>query len=46
MIRPLEDLIAELQYIVSLAEDGDMEQAMEELEGQSGTIKTIIEESE
>jgi hypothetical protein len=40
-IQELKDLVNELEAIIMLAEDGDPFE--EELEGQSGTINTILE---
>ena len=41
----IHDLIAELYYIIELLEDGNLEEAKEELQGQAGTITTILEET-
>jgi hypothetical protein len=38
------DLIEELQHICELIEDEDMDNAIEELENQTGTIQTLLDE--
>lgn len=42
MIEELNDLILELQYTIELLEDGKDEDALDQLETQSGVIEIII----
>lgn len=41
-LEAVADLIIELENIKELAEDDNMESAMDELEGQAGRIQSII----
>jgi len=45
MIDSLNELTYQLVYIIELLEDGELEEAMEELQNQAGTITTILEET-
>tara|TARA_R110000796_G_scaffold62616_5_gene144395 strand:- start:1881 stop:2039 length:159 start_codon:yes stop_codon:yes gene_type:complete len=40
----IRDLIEELQHVCELIEDEDMGNAIEELENQTGTIQTLLDE--
>ena len=45
MIDSLNELTYQLVYIIELLEDGELEEAREELQNQAGTITTILEET-
>lgn len=43
-LEAINSLIGELEYISSLLDDGNLEEAVDELQCQAGTIQSIIGE--